>query len=360
MRVLLVDLAKTFGGAEVRTLLQAAALQGRTDHCAVAVLAGSELQRRLDKRGIPYHAIVESRSSPKILFAMQQIIRDNRYSVIDAHNVQSIFWGHLAAWRVGAQGRVATIHSDYAREYPGLKGKLYAASLTMNQQIAKAYITVTEQLQVLYAPRIDSTLIYNAVEVPTEPQQGKPNPQFFAPDDFVVAIIGRLVPVKGHQYLIDALAQLTDYPHIKLLIVGDGILRDELSNRVIELGLQERVVFTGFRNDIPQILQSVDAVCMASLSEAMPFVVLEAATAARPLVVTQVGGLNHLLTNEQTALMVPPQSADALAAALRRLAGDSTLAQRLGQAGYDMVKTSFSTDAMIEQVLTVYQRALTP
>lgn len=360
MRVLLVDLAKSFGGAEVRTLLQAEALQNHTETCAVAVLDGSELHRRLQARGIPCHPIRVGRGSPQMLLALYQLIRQHQYQVVDAHNVHSIFWAHIAALMAGAPGRVATIHSDYGREYPGIKGRLYEASLWLNRRWARAYITVTEALQTKHAPQIDSTLIYNAVEVPAEPLGKRTQTLFFSAEDFIITIVGRLVPVKGHQYLIEAFAQLRDMPHIKLLIVGDGALRTGLEAQVQQLGLSERVRFTGFRDDIPNILQAVDALCMASLSEAMPFVVLEAAAYARPLIVTRVGGLIGLLRDESTALMVPAQNPQALADAIRRLASDPHLAHQLGQNAYQMVKTSFSTDTMIQQVLAVYSRTLNP
>ncbi|MFN8373164.1 MAG: glycosyltransferase [Anaerolineae bacterium] len=321
-RVLLIDLAQAFGGAEVRVLAQARALQGRVERCEVLTLRGSTLHERLKQENLPHQTVTVGRGNPGILFEVRRVIKDGGFQVVDAHNVQSILWGDFAAALAGARGRVATIHSDYGSEYPGLKGKLYDGVVTASRSVVKHYINVTEVLQQKaqregYGGR--STLIPNAVLIPPEPLPKKDTRFYgewgFAPDDFVVGILARLKPVKGHSYLIDAFGQLKDLPQAKLLIVGDGPLEAELKAQVESLGLGKRVVFTGFRQDIPDILQAID--CMpASLSEA-PYAVLEAASYARPLLVTAVGGLKTLLKHQDTGLLVAPKDAAGLADAVR-------------------------------------------
>ncbi len=363
--VLLVDLAQAFGGAEVRVLTLATALQERVAACRVAVLQDSPLHDRLSRLGIPCEVISVGRSNPGMLFILRDLIQRHNYVVVDAHNVQSIFWAHWAAALAAAPGRVATIHSDFGREYPGAKGRLYEGVLALNRRVARQYITVTEVLQHKAEAQGDgerSTLIHNAVQVPDEPFTGlEPGLRAawgFAADDVVVAIVARLKPVKGHVYLLDALARLDELPHVKLLVVGDGPLQAELEAQVKRLGIQDRVHFAGFRDDIAAVLRAVDAVCMASLSEALPFVVLEAASCARPLLVTRVGGMATLLTDRENALVVPPGDAQALADGLRWLVQHPDEARRFGMAAYTLVKQSFSVEAMIEQVLLVYDRAV--
>jgi glycosyltransferase involved in cell wall biosynthesis len=176
----------------------------------------------------------------------------------------------------------------------------------------------------------------------------------FADSDFVVGTVGRLVPVKGHGYMIEALAQLPD--QVKLAVVGAGALRAALEEQVTQLGLSERVYFAGFREDIPNILQSLDCMCMPSLSEAMPFAILEAGAYARPIVATQVGGLTTLLKDGETALLVAPKDPTALASAIRRLLEEPDLRTQLGIASYTMVKQSFSAEEMVKNIMIVYER----
>lgn len=363
--VLLVDLAHAFGGAEVRVLTQARALQERVRVCRVAVMKDSPLHVRCEAEGLPCEILDLGRSNPALILALQDLITRRNYSVVDAHNVQSILWAHWAAALAGAPGRVATIHSDFGREYPGPKGWFYDGVLRLGRMVARQYITVTEVLQEQAIARGDaqrSTLIYNAVPVPPEPLQQVVHDQRATwectDDDFVLAIIARLKPVKGHRYLFEAMASLSDLPRVKLLVVGEGPLLPELETQVAALGLQERVYFAGFQQDIPAILRNVDALCLPSLSEALPYVVLEAASYARPMLVSQVGGLATLLTDRQDALLVPPQDSQALANGIRWLVDNPEPARQLGLEAYDLVKRKFSVDTMIEQVLAVYDRAL--
>lgn len=360
-RVLLVDLAQSYGGAEVRVLTQARSLQKHVAQCTVAVLQGSPLHKRLQAENLPCEPMPVGRGNPRMGLALRQVIRNGNYQIIDAHNVHSILWGHLGAWLAGVKGLVVTMHSDYGSEYPGLKGIFYEMTLRLNRLVAQEYITVTEGLQEKFSPKISSTLIHNAVPIPELPLPAK-NPDLigswgFSPDDFIVAILARLKPVKGHRYLIDGLAQLSDLPQVKLLIVGDGPLKPELETQVKGLGLTRRVHFAGFRQDVTDILPSVDCVCMASLSEALPYAVLEAASYARPLLVTKVGGMATLLADHHTAVFVPPQDAKALANGIREIVANPEPTYQLGQAAYELVKTSFSTDTMMAKILAVYDRA---
>ncbi len=361
--VLLVDLAHAFGGAEVRVLTQARALKERGITCRIAALQDSPLHERAEAERLPCEIIDSGRGSPALLLALRDLILRHNYAVVDAHNVQSIFWAHWAAALAGAPGRVATLHSDFGREYPGPKGWFYEGVLRLNQIVAREYITVTEVLQEKmvrrgYADR--STLIYNAVPVPELAQQDvDPAPRRawgFSPDDFVLAIVARLKPVKGHRYLVEAVASLADLPQVKLLIVGDGPLRAELEAQAQALGIAQRVHFTGFVQDVPAILRGVDALCMASLSEALPYVVLEAAASARPMLVTGVGGMATLLTDKETARVVPAQDALALAEGIRWLVAHPPEAARMGLAAYALVKQQFSVETMIDQILAVYDR----
>lgn len=364
-RVLLVDIAQSFGGAEVRTLTQARALQQAVAGCTTVTLSGSQLHQRLEAENLPCIPLSIGRGDPRLILALRRIIRAGGFTVVDAHNVQSILWAHLAAVLARAPGRVATIHSDYGAEYSGVKGLLYEGVLRLDRLLAREFINVTEVLQAKadrqgFADRC--TLIHNAVPVAAEPWTGSDlalRAEFgFDPDDVVAGIVARLKPVKGHRYLIDAMTQLDDLPQIKLLVVGDGPLQTDLKAQVAALGLSQRVVFAGFRRDIDAILKAVDIVVMASLSEALPYAVLEAMSYARPLLVTRVGGMATLLNDHETALLVPSQDAAALADGLRWLATHPDAARDLGLAAYDVVRQTFSVDTMINSVLAVYDRAL--
>jgi glycosyltransferase involved in cell wall biosynthesis len=361
----LVDLAKTYGGAEVRILTTAVGLQTAVAHCRVATLEGSALHARLQAEGIPCEVIRAGRASPRMLLVLRAIIRRGHYQIVDAHNVQSIFWSHLAARLDGAKGCVTTIHSDFGKEYPGFKGCLYECVLRLDRLTRPRYINVTDVLQAKATAQglaNRSSLISNAIPVPATPPAARNEALRaewdFAPGDFVVGIVARLKPVKGHKYLIEALAQLADLPHVKLLILGEGPLRHDLEVQARDSAVAERVHFAGFREDIPRILPMLDCLCMASLSEALPFAILEGAANALPILATEVGGMATLLTDYKTARLVPAQNSLALSEGLRWMVNYPVAAHQMGLAAYDMVKQSFGVDKLIEKTLQVYDQVL--
>jgi glycosyltransferase involved in cell wall biosynthesis len=364
-RVLLVDLANGFGGVETRVCSQAQALQGRVEHCAVAVTRGSPLHQRLRAAGIECEPISASRTDPRLLRELWRVVRGGRYHVIDAHNIQSIFWGHLAGLLAGARGRVTTVHTEYAEEYTGVRGIAYPAVSRLMRAITSQFVQVTGILQEraeLAGLGGRSTVINNAVAIP-ETVSGSKDPSVatewgWTADDFVVAVVGRLFPVKGQSYMVDAMAQLQDVARVRLLLVGDGPLRAEMESTVASLGLGPRVRFTGFRQDVSRILRGVDCVCLPSLWENLPYAALEAAAYARPIVASAVGGVPAVFHDRETALLVPARDAHALAAAIRRLVASPAEARRLGLAAYEMVRRSFSNDELLRKTLEVYDRAV--
>lgn len=177
-------------------------------------------------------------------------------------------------------------------------------------------------------------------------------------DRFVVVQVARIDPLKGHGTLIRAIAALRDrgLPVIALL-VGDGPERDAMTRLAAELGLgPDRVRFLGFRADVPDLLAAADAFALPSVTEGLPLSVLEAMAHRLPVVVTPVGGIPELVEEGRHGLYVPVGDAEALAAALARLAGDPALRRALGEAGFRRVREEFSFERMTRDYDLLYQR----
>ena len=142
------------------------------------------------------------------------------------------------------------------------------------------------------------------------------------PDKPLVVAVGRLVPLKNYSLAIMALA---DVASTSLLLVGDGPQRDELAADARRQGVDERVVFAGYRSDARSLMGAADAVVLTSLSEGLPLAALEALAAGKPLVATAVRGVRELLEDGKDAVLVAPSDPAALAAALRRVLDDEEL-----------------------------------
>ena len=142
-------------------------------------------------------------------------------------------------------------------------------------------------------------------------------------DCFLIVTAGRLVPVKGYTYLVAALAQvITEIPNIRLVFLGDGELRGELSGQVKTLGLEKQVLFLGMRNDVPEIISCSDLFVLPSINEGFGVVLLEAMAMKCPIVATNVGGVPEVVLDGETGILVPPGDPVQLARGIIRLLKD--------------------------------------
>ncbi len=188
----------------------------------------------------------------------------------------------------------------------------------------------------------------------------------------LVAVISRLIRMKGVEHFLEAAAVVARrVPDVWFLVVGewyrlarnDAIVRDdtyrhELERLAARLGLDGRIVFTGFRPDVPELLAEVAVCVLPSLGEGLPNAVLEAMAAGVPVVATRVGGIAEAVEDGVTGLLVPPRDASALARAIYGLLGDQTLAARFGAAGRERVVRHFSIERYVRDTAALYAQLL--
>lgn len=355
--VLIVSIGRSFGGVDVRVAATCAALADHPHHAVV--LAGSELHDRLRGRDEPLVVSRHGRWSPRVVPLLVRTLRRDRPVTVDAHNVQSQLWAALAARLVPGTRLVATMHSAYSREYPtGPRHWLFPQVVRLCRLAGARFVAVSPAVadwlaeQGVPAGRV--TLIENAI-AQREDSQPAPRAEIGADAGaLVVCAVGRLAPVKGHTVLLEALARLAPSEgRLQLVIVGEGPQRAELESLARSLGLSDRVTFTGFRRDVDRILAASDIFCMPSLSEGLPFALLEAASARLPIVASEVGGMAELLAGTGAARLVPPGDPDALARALGELAADPEARRRLGAAGAELVQSRYSAERWRRETLEV-------
>jgi glycosyltransferase involved in cell wall biosynthesis len=172
----------------------------------------------------------------------------------------------------------------------------------------------------------------------------------------VVGVLGRLETQKGHAYLLTAWPAVTrEFPDACLLVLGDGTLRERLERQARDLGVAGSVIFTGFRADVPRMLDTVDILALPSLYEGMPLTAIEGSAMARPIVATAVDGTPEVIRDGVTGVLVPPADPAALAMALVRLLRDRSASERMGFAGRDHVLSRFSLTRQVEATARVYR-----
>ncbi len=183
--------------------------------------------------------------------------------------------------------------------------------------------------------------------------------------DVVVLGLGRLIPVKGFEVLVDAYADAVhELPGLRLVIVGDGDLRESLQRRAEQLGVSRSVVLAGAarRDEIPGYLAAADVVAIPSIRhlgyvDGLPNVALEAMAAGKPIVASSVGGLPDLVQPGENGLLVEEKNTGELARAIVTLARDQELRARLGAAGQAEIREHRSWTAVAQRFVEIYERA---
>ena len=173
--------------------------------------------------------------------------------------------------------------------------------------------------------------------------------------------VARLVPVKALNILLEAYKKfISENPNIdtRLVIVGSGPLKTDLKICTTKLGLDERVVWAGFRQDIPVVMNALDIFVLTSLTEGFGLVLLEAMSASKPAICSNVSALPEIVLEGKTGLLVPTKNPGALATAMRTLALDTGLCGKFGRAGYIRATTEFSLDKMYYQTMKIYHDVL--
>lgn len=175
----------------------------------------------------------------------------------------------------------------------------------------------------------------------------------------VVGTVGRLVEQKGHKYFLAAAARvIKEFPEVKFLVVGDGPLKEILHQQAIELGIKGKVIFTGYRNDIPGLMAIMDLFVLPSLTEGLPLVILEAMAAKKAILATRVSGIPYIINDGVDGLLVTPQCVDELATNICYLLKNPDIAKNMASAANEKVYVKYDAKNMILQYENLYEQIL--
>jgi glycosyltransferase involved in cell wall biosynthesis len=270
-----------------------------------------------------------------------------------------------------ASSLVSTINSWYENEHGGsIKGFIYGKLELLTNKNLDLYITVSQQdRQSLLRSNIAEDqieLIYNAVDL--DPRMVREDSEEIrkkyglSQDSVVCTAVGRLVPVKGYDILVDAIGLMAGrIPGLVCLIVGEGECRDSLKNQIADYGLQECVRLIGFqdRSTILSILKASDIFVMPSRYEGTPVALLEAAGMACPILASSIGGIPELVKSGEHALLVPPENSIALADGLEKLYKDRDYARQLGKNAQRRIFENFDLKTQGSATWNAYRKAWT-
>lgn len=302
---------------------------------------------------------------------------DAQAPVIHVHSAAELLW--LARrWARGAR----FVFTDHGYFGPGAKLS-YRVAAALLRRCGALLVTVSAQQRSLWTGplriREDRVrMIPNGVpdptvrvpELPPPPWATGQSPGHHIPgpsDGFsphactpptIVGAVGRLEPQKGFTYLLDAFEQIThQFPAARLVLVGEGSLRETLRRRIqSSAALRERVTLTGQVAMAASWMRYFTVYCLPSVAEALPLSLIEAMAWGCPIVATRVGGVPEALGDGMAGVLVPPGDPQALASGMQRLLQDSALRERLGRSARQRYQERFTHTAMARAVAELYAR----
>lgn len=189
-------------------------------------------------------------------------------------------------------------------------------------------------------------------------QPGRSFLQTSLPEGPHVVFTGRLHPQKNLDLLLEIWPRVTARTSAQLVLVGDGPDRDRLNRRVNELGIADRVHFTGPVSDPADWLCAADVFVLPSVAEGMSNSLLEAMATALPCLASAIGGNTDLLTDGETGLLIPPGDREAWTSALLRVLDDPGFARTLGTAARRRIETEFALTIVVDRYISLYRRLL--
>jgi glycosyltransferase involved in cell wall biosynthesis len=308
----------------------------------------------------------------RALASLIRIIRDFRPDVVHTHTAKAGTLGRLAALLTPGV-RPVVIHNYHGHVLTGYFGpalsRLYR---TIERVLATASTcligvsnaTVEDLVNMRVAPRRKFRVIPIGLDLgellAAERWMGAPlrSELKLGPDEVLAVFVGRLVPIKRVDLLLDAVARARALgASLRLAVVGDGELRGELQRQASELGLDGVVHFLGFRKDLPTISSAADIAVLTSDNEGTPVALIEQAAAGRPAVATAVGGVGEIVI-PSTGMLVPAGDVEAFARALVQLADDNERRDRMGLAAREHVRERFAAERLIADIESLYGELL--
>lgn len=377
-RVLHVITRLSVGGSSEATVATIEGLQRERYDCGLAVgLSGSDpavvdAARRRGCRLIDVPSLAREAAVGRDLFALAAligIIRRERPIIVHTHTSKAGFLGRLAARLAQVP---AVIHQPHGHVFYGYFGRARTSVYLALERVAARWsdriITLTDRgAEEHLARRIGRREQFVTVPsgVPTAalraaaPTRVAAREQLgIAASDFVIAGLGRFVPIKGFDTLVAALPSVVAaLPAARLLLIGDGPERPALEARATALGVAGRVHMTGNVDGVARWLMAADVLAAPSRNEGMGRALVEAMALGIPVVGSAVGGIPDVIADGESGRLVEPDAPAALAGALIALGRDPGLARKLGEAGQHRAER-FSTTASEARMRAVYESVL--
>jgi glycosyltransferase involved in cell wall biosynthesis len=322
---------------------------------------------RIAEAGVEAVVLDESHlSSVRLLSKTKHLLHQEKIDILHTHRYKENILGGVAARMAGVKQIVRTVHG-MPEPYYGLrqlKARLYSSvDLAVCRYWVDLLVTVSDDIRRSLGSRINPgkiVTVHNGVDLNrlnvTTSSRDIKHRLGVGENEILIGSAGRLMPVKGYEYLLEAVRIMSEKRRdVRLLLIGDGPERDTLKQAVVNLGLEDHVLFHGFTPNTAELIKAMDIFVLSSLHEGISIALLEAMALGVPVVVTAVGGNREVITEGKTGLLVPSQDAGALASACLRLTDDVQLRETLSERERSLIKREYTCEVMAGKMHTLYR-----
>lgn len=329
----------------------------------------------LDKRGvsvepiesmhIPVKDLQLGRSSIyrfntlKATFTLSKFLKSEKVHIVQTFQIKSTILGTLASIIAKTPTLITTRH-DMAWDTKSRQILMLKISNCFADKVIAVSDAVRKNTIVMEGIQIDKIqTIYNGVDIDKfDVKPDKETKRKIGLDPgFVVGMVANFMPVKDHINFCHAAATVLDsFEKVQFLLVGSGPLEEEIRALTKKLGIEKKVVFAGHREDIPELLSSMDIFVLSSKSEGHPYSLIEALAQGKPVVATRVGGVSDVVVNGKNGYLVPPKNSHQLAQAIIKLLKDTDLRRSFGKEGKRVARQNFSLKRMVSETELLYRK----
>ena len=368
-RLLILDTELEMGGKE--KLLYEFIARADRDRFRIAVCClrpGGYFKEKIVSMGVPfYDNLLHHRFDALAFREFESVIRAERIQIVETFaHPNTVIFSFMAKLRSLVERVVVSFHA-LGVDARGSVVRPYLRPLLrrMDGHIAVAEIQKRHLVEVEGLREETVRVIYNGVDTAvfrpaSAAERSAARRALGLSDDAVVLMaVGSLKPIKGVDDLLRAAASVMHArARVRLVLIGEGPDRVSLETQARALGIADRVSFLGLRDDVDGLLRAADALVLASRTEALPTVILEAMATGLPVVATHVGGVPEMVEPDRSGLLVPPNDIASLERAIARVCDDASLRRDLGQRGHAIVEARFRVESMCENRMRFFEELM--
>jgi L-malate glycosyltransferase len=360
VRPLLVDLEPAWRGGQNQALLLLKGLRelGHTPELVAA--HDSALGERAAAAQIPVHYVLRGFFRIPAARKLRRLLATQTFDLIHANEAHAV----SAAWLAGAHKCIPFVISRRVG-YPIGKSALARARYHAAARIVANSQWVADQAAASGAPREKITVIYEGAEIPprfTSQQRSAARARWnISSDTPLLGCVGVLLPDKGQEWLIRALAEIRRDPtasNAKLLLAGDGPSRPQLESLARELHVTNAVIFAGFVKDVENVYAALDVFLLPSFFEALNNSLLAAMAYEIPSISYRRGALGEIIEDPQSGLLVEAANTPAMCAAISKILRDPHATKKKAEAARLRIQQNFSAQKMVAATLALYKSLL--